>query len=229
MDGATGVVSTRAAVIAMLLMADHGETVEIAVVAVAIGTAARGASARMDAAAAAAVVGAAVIGISIGGRAAISLPRTRRVAVGARARDVEKAKGGAMGIEAMRIAVIPVGATEIVATSTAVKEIVLRVAVVKASAPTAIVGMEIGATATVVRAIAPRVAVVTVTAAMEIALKATAARAVATSIAMPIVRVTSTVAAAMPANPVNPSVRMSKLIVPSTRRRHWQVARVMLA
>jgi hypothetical protein len=172
------VVSTRAAAIGMLLMADHGETVEIAVVAVAIGIAATGVSARMDAAVAAVVVGAAVIGISIGDRAAINLPRTRRVAAGARARDVEKVRGDATGIGA-----IPVGAT---ATA-------LRAAVV---------------TVTVARAIAPRAAVVTVT----------VARAVATSIAKPIVRVTSTVAAAMLVNPVSPSVRMSKLIVPSIRR-----------
>ena len=55
-----GVVSTRGAVIGMLLMAGHGETVEIAVAA--IGIVARDVSARKDAAAAA-VVGAAVIGI----------------------------------------------------------------------------------------------------------------------------------------------------------------------
>jgi hypothetical protein len=46
---------------------------------------------------------------------------------------------------------------------------------------------------------------------------------------MAIVRATSTAVAAMLANPVSPSVRMSKLIVPSTRRRRWRVARVMLA
>ena len=135
------VVSTRAAVIGMLLMADHGETVEIAVVAVAIGIVATGVSARMDAAVAAVVVGAAVIGISIGGRAAISLPRTRRVAAGARARDVEKVR--ASGRESREIGVIPVGATATVTTSTAVKEIAPRVVVVRASAPTEKRGEEI--------------------------------------------------------------------------------------
>jgi hypothetical protein len=234
-----GVVNTREAVIGMLLMAGHGETVEIAGVAVAIGTAATGENARMDAAVEAAGVGAAVIGTSIGGRAAISLPRTRRAAAGARARDVEKVKGVGTGIGAMRIAVIPVGATEIVTTSTEVKAIALRAAVVRASAPT-----EIGATATALKAavvmvtavkeVALRVVVVTVTVAREIAprvavAKATVARAVVTSIAMPIAQATSTAEAAMLANPVRLSVRMSKLIVPPTHRWRCPAARVMPA
>jgi len=236
MDGATGVVSTHGAVIGMLLMAGHDETVEIA--AVAIGIVATDVSALKDAAAAV------VAASGIRGRAAIDLPRTHKAAVGARVRAVARAKGvGTGGIGAMEIALIPVAARATVMTSTAaraialkvavvtvtaVKEIVLRVVVARASAPTAIVVM-----ATAAKEIALKVAVATATAARAIALRAaaatlTAARAV-TSIAMAIVRATSTAEAAMPANPVSPCVLTSKLIAPSIRRQRWQVARVMLA
>jgi hypothetical protein len=232
MAGAMGAVTTRGAVIGMLMAGHDG--IVVTAVAVVVVIAATGVSARTDAAVVVvAVVGAAEIGTWIGGRAAISLPRTHKAAVEARARDAAKARRGAMGIAAS-----PAGATEIVTTSTA-RAIAQKVVVVRASAPTAIVGME-----TAVREIAPRAAVVTAIAVREVALKvvvataiavkevalrATAARAVETSIAMPIAQVTSTVAAAMLANPVRLSVRTSKLINPSIRRRRWRAARVMPA
>ena len=207
MDGATDAASTH--VVGIGMRTDRAVGIAAVIVTVEIVAAVTVARAIVvaligvkDASGQIAAVDAVVIAMEIGGHAAIDPAARKRKGIVARVRH------GAMEVGATATV-----ATGIAATPIGLMAIALRADALTATVRTAAVVTGIVRRADVLRAIVQTVAVVTAIA--------------ATTIVTPTVEATPL--ARTPPNRLKAFVRMRQGIVPSSRRRLWPAARVMLA